>query len=59
MNGIYWLTRFDALNTILIISFIVGCIVAFATTIVILDMRSDYGHEDDDDNYVLSKKVLK
>lgn len=59
MNEIYWLTRFDALNTILIISFIVACIVAFATTILILDMRSDYGHEDDDDNYVLAKKVLK
>lgn len=59
MNEIYWLTRLDALNTILIISFIVGCIVVFATTILILGMRSDDGHEDDDDNYVLAKKVLK
>lgn len=59
MNEIYWLTRLDALNTILIISFIVGCIVAFVTTIVILDMRGDYGHEDDDDNYVLAKKGFK
>lgn len=59
MNEIYWITRLDTANIILLISLIVGCIIAIISTIAVLSMRSDYGHEDDDDNYVLAKKVLK
>lgn len=59
MNELYWLTRLDAANTILLISLIIGCTVAVVSTFVLLDMRSDYGSEEDDDNYILCKKVLK
>lgn len=59
MNEIYWITRLDAVNIILLASLIVGCIIAIVATITILSMRSEYSHDDEDDNYILAKKVLK
>lgn len=59
MNEIYWITRLDATNTILLISFIVGCVVIIAAAFTIIDMRADYNHDEEDDNYALAKKVLK
>ena len=58
MNELYWITRLDAANTILLIFLIVGFIVAIVSTFVLLDIRNDYKFEDDD-NYILCKKVLK
>lgn len=59
MNEIYWITRLDTVNIILLISLIVGCIIAIIATITILSMRNEYSHDEEDDNYILAKKVLK
>lgn len=58
MNELYWLTRLDSLNIILIISLFLGCVVAAISTFILLDIRGGYEYEEDDD-YILTKKVLK
>lgn len=59
MNELYWLTRLDVVNTILLISLIIGCFVILISIGIILNKRSDYGFEENDDDYIFTKKVLR
>lgn len=58
MSELYWLTRLDAANTILILLLVLGCVVATISTFVLFDIRGGYKYEEDKD-YILTKKVLK
>lgn len=59
MNEFYWLTRLDVVNTILLISLIIGCFFILISIFIILDKRSEYRFEEDNDDYILTKKVLR
>lgn len=58
MIELYWLTRLDTVNTILILLLVLGCVVAIISTFVLFDIRGGYKYEEDKD-YILTKKVLK
>lgn len=57
MNELYWLTRLDVVNTILLISLIIGGFFILVSICIILDKRSEYRFKEDNDDYILTKKV--
>lgn len=58
MNELYWITRLDAVNNILLLLLISGCFIVIISTAILLDRRSECDFHDDD-NYILCKKVFK
>lgn len=59
MNELYWVTRLDAANFILLICLIIGCMIVMLSTAILLDKRGDDDFHNDDDNYILCKNVLR